>query len=269
MPERTRPCPKCGGTMSLRLGEFQCGSCEHTEPAGPPPQEERQGGGRQPSQWESRASRGVRRASSTPPASSPWEHGPIQPPPVPPQPPPPGQLPLGQYGYSSWEAGYHDLYEGSAQPRRVGGLHTEKVVCFGIMAGLYALGIILLLVMIGWFYSMFQGELGAGEVAIGGLLWGSVLIAVIGAVVWLWLIWFALFGTQTTVKWGCMAWTALGSLGSIWTVLSPGPIMAGEAFGPEADVARGFAVVFALLNLAFSCWFISILYRDAQQMQQG
>lgn len=31
MAEKTKPCPKCSGTMSYRLGEFTCDQCGHTE----------------------------------------------------------------------------------------------------------------------------------------------------------------------------------------------------------------------------------------------
>jgi hypothetical protein len=196
---------------------------------------------------------------------------------MPPPPPPPGQFPLGQYGYSSWEAGYRGPYEGPAHPPRADGLHTEKVVCFTIFAALYGFGILVSLVIVGAINSMLHGEMGeifqsgqhAGLPMLTAILWVSVLGETIAAVVWLSLIWFALFGTKIMVKWGCTAWTAIGSLGSLWTVFSPGPITAGEALGPSADVVRRFAVVFALLNLAFSSWFISILYRDAQEIQQG
>jgi len=36
MSEKSRPCPKCDGVMYFRLGEFQCASCDHTEPLDKP-----------------------------------------------------------------------------------------------------------------------------------------------------------------------------------------------------------------------------------------
>jgi len=31
--KKTKPCPKCGGTMEFRLGDFECAECGHTESA--------------------------------------------------------------------------------------------------------------------------------------------------------------------------------------------------------------------------------------------
>jgi len=132
MPEKTRPCPQCGGTMSFRLGEYQCGSCSYSESGAAPP-EERRGSQPPPSQWESRVSRGTR---ATPQGSSPGALGGARP-------APPASLwsaPDAQEsqaesspGLTSWELGYRDLHEGSPK-RRGGTVGKRKSSCAGVIS---------------------------------------------------------------------------------------------------------------------------------------
>jgi len=251
--------------MSLRLGEYQCGSCEHTEPAGPPPQEERQGGGRQPSQWESRASRAVGRASSTLPAGSPWEHGPIQPPAMPPPPPPPGpgQPSHTQYGYSTWEAGYRDLYEGPARGRSGDPLQGEKSLYFGIVAGFAGLRLLAIITA-----AIAGSSAGASSPAGPGQPVAVVFVDIAAELGSLWLIWFALYSTQLWAKWGCMGCAALSIISSLIILLSASTIISEARLGPVAGTVTSGLWFFVLLALAFQGWFILILFRDVQQLQQ-
>jgi len=116
MPEKTRPCPQCGGTMSFRLGEYQCGSCSYSESGAAPP-EERRGPQLPPSQWESRVSRSTRgtRTPSAPAAPggvkpvaapTPWTSHDAQEEPT-----------VTTSGFTSWEAGFHEMYEGKPGKR--------------------------------------------------------------------------------------------------------------------------------------------------------
>lgn len=110
MPEKSKPCPQCGGTMSLRLGAYECAECGHLGDVQSPQPPEDLGGIRRPGfrreKW---------RPSSPPRAASP-----------------------------SPEARHELAFDADEQPAkdRLSTLDVEKRIYFGITVALAVIGVL-------------------------------------------------------------------------------------------------------------------------------
>ena len=75
------------------------------------------------------------------------------------------------------------------------------------------------------------------------------------------LLWLTLFGRELWLKWTCLGCTGLGALLMGGSLLAGG--VAGSMFGEAYSSASSFVQL--LINL----WFLSILWRDIQQLNNG
>lgn len=282
MSEKTKPCPQCGGVMHFRLGEFQCAACDYHETAAQPKTEERPAAGNQRREsWQAAIGStlpGGKQYSGQPlpPSSPPTSSN--QPAPIagsytdPPQPPAPGAL----FGGSSWER-----IPASAAPLRDmhSTLEMEKRVYFVIYVSMQALTLIVVAIM----FAMTRGLLqvsGAGMPTTPGvpslaqlnaampMLLGIYIVSLLIAVG---VVWWALFGSETWVKWCCMGCVGIGLVSSLFNI---GQSLTGmAAFSqlgvPITGALQALFLTTFILSLAWQVWFVSILYRDVQQRQYG
>ncbi len=282
MSEKVHPCPKCGGTMTYRLGEYQCGSCDYSEQAAAQHKEERGGGIHRHEQWQSgvgstittQRSGGYTGKLITPPdASSPAS----APPPAftgyeaPPAPPASGTL----FGESSWE---HREYQGGPI-RDIGDtLAAEKRIWFLIYVILQSISIVVFLLLATVGRSLLESTMSAGGPPLSSdmaqvmaLLPAGVVMLIIAMLIGIALTWWALFGTEIWAKWcclGCFAWGVLMSIGQVFQALVPSALL--MTAGPASQFGAVYAVFMiclAVVQMGFQGWLISILYRDIQQRQ--
>ena len=238
MTERTKECPRCGGAMSFRLGEYQCNSCDYREPPAPSkPESTRRESVSRRTPWlptigsnlpsgrqytgDLQPAKPSPREAAPPSAYGGMDERPAQ------QPPPPRG-----FAAPSWEAV-------PFTPTRVRTvvrsktLQIEKHVCYGlcvlnVVLALAAIGFLMKLLSNPAFGPALQRALGeAGASAPGGVaapLTGGDLQEVMGAamvfcvvvgLVGVLLNWWAFYGTTIWAKWCCMSCLCLAILGSI------------------------------------------------------
>lgn len=282
MSEKTHPCPKCGGVMDYRLGEFQCGSCDYSEPAGAQQKDERGAGGVQRREsWQSGigSTLGVGHSSYTgkliaPPdatrsqeSAPPSAYGGLD---APPPPPPPGTV----FGQSSWE---RTEYGGAI--RDIGDtLAVEKRIYFIVYIALQSLFLIFIVLMVTIGRRFIEAALAAGAQPLSsesaGVMEMLPMVAamyVIGILIAIALTWWVLYGSEIWAKWCCMGCSAIGlliSFGQLISVFAPSALMvASGTSGMFGGASAAITIIMVIVQLGWQAWFMSILYRDIQQRQ--
>ncbi len=239
------PCPQCGAAMSFRLGEFECESCGYIEPVVKPQEQRGTGPGFRREQWGGGTAFPSSHGGGNYSLPGQYQGTPAAPPP-----PPPGSTFYGQNNI------YGSPYE-SAPPPNTGSLDIEKKIYFGLQVASNLFLAVMLIIGAG-FASSAAGMRELAELDVPpGVIPGIVVIVVIAQFLGLALSWFVLFSDQTWIKWTCGGCTAL----SLLFVLI-------GMFAPVASAIEGGSNIFSgIIQLALSGWFLSILWRDIQRLQ--
>jgi hypothetical protein len=284
MSEKAHPCPKCGGTMDYRLGEYQCRSCDYIETAAQQKEERDTPGGQRRESWQSGIGSTLPPSRSgytgkllTPPTAtggqtgaSPSAYGDFE---APPPPPPAGTV----YGQATWEggAGY-----GGAGAAISDTLATEKQIYFIIYAALQGLAIVFLLLLLTVGRKALEAALAAGTPPSGNAVNMAQMMEMLPMIIVFYIIviliavgltWWVLYGMEIWPKWCCMGCSVLillMSVAQLISVFAPSALM--MAAGPAGLLGGGvmaFAVITVIIQVGWQVWFMSILYRDIQQRQ--
>jgi len=245
MAEKTRTCPACGGTMTLRLGEYQCQQCDHSMAAAPVEEPKKSSGYSAPTYGGS-SSYGAGSSKPTLPSGptqgqSQWDPG-AQYRNAPP-PPPPGAM-LG---------GGSDIYAPERAVKTGDGLTMEKNIYFGIAC-------------LGGLLQVIGGFAGAGSSPLGA---GPGVGSIIGALIGLGILYWVLFGEELWAKWACAGCQGIGLISVFGLVASGGSMLASmpQLQGVDPGAISSFLLVLGLVQIAWVGWFISILMRDISQRQ--
>ncbi len=231
---KDKSCPECGGTMSVRLGQYECLDCGHAETAKPAAEEERSGPGFRREQWGHRASQS---------GESPWadardvtrthqEQAAVAPPPA----PAPARAPL--------------KYDPAPT------LGTEKLLLIGIFVIKAAVNVAV---------AARSGPIDAGSQAVSPiaaqLLVELISVGLMGLVIYLPVI---------PLKWCCATYTCFVALLSLaGLILSAVLTPLVGLFIPLGGLSNFAAWTLGLLNVGVQLWLASVLYRDIQKLQAG
>ncbi len=278
MSEQTRSCSKCGEKMHYRLGEFQCGSCDHTEPAAPQKEERSSGAAPRREGWQPSG-------SSTSSSHSSYTGKLLTPPPDPgsqsappgiysggyqaaPPPPPPGTV----YGQAAWERSEAGAGAAGAQSS----LQQEKAIFMWVLGVLSILNILVSIAS-----ASLQSVLGPGILSQGtpgayppdaaGDPAGSVIFVIAQIIVSMLLAGVALYGQTIWLKWSCIGCQSIGLLfiiiGGIAMLAMLGTLTAATSQVPGGGILLTFIGVLLILQIGLQGWFISLIYRDIQERQ--
>jgi hypothetical protein len=284
MSEKAHPCPKCGGLMNYRLGEFQCGSCDYSEQASAQQKEERGAGASYRHEtWQPGVGSTLTPGRSsfsgkliTPP-DAPGSQAGAAPPAftgydaAPPPPPPPGTV----FGQTTWE---HGADRNSDVVFKGDTLAGEKRIYFIVYVALQALAIIFMLLFLTLGRKFVEAALAAGaqpltsqSAGVIEMLPTIVVMYIIAILIAVGLTWWVLYGTEIWAKWCCMGCSGVGlllSLGQLISVFAPSALlMASGAAGALGGGSAAVTIIMVIIQVGWQAWFMSILYRDIQQRQ--
>jgi hypothetical protein len=230
MAEKTKNCPQCGTSMDFRLGVYECPQCGHEEEDKAQPE----------ATAAATSGPGFRKEAWRRPESASQ----------------PGQVPPPQsIGtiYTPGAAPPPGLYSEPSRSREPNSsLHTEKVVYFSLQA----IGFVLLYILVAFALTML-GPVPDVDFNLGL----GIFFSIITNLIYMGLLWFVLFGDQVWAKYCCGGCVLLSLLISV-----PGMFVSAPT-GYNAPGMGVFQIVYILLLIAFNLWFLSILYRDVQQLK--
>jgi hypothetical protein len=262
MGELARFCPQCGAPTLIRLGENQCTKCSFSQPAGAGDADLRGPGsgstaGRQPGSGPGLpGSAKVHSAGQLPGMTTkqPLQGQPVVVESVSWQAPPPQAAP--QQSTSQYMPGGvapADMYSFLPGERRSGsaGLEIEKKIFFGLQA--VSMLIIFFAFLLGG--QMFMTE--AGLYTVSMLTLGVIIVITFALILGLY--YWVLFGSEVWAKWTCMGCVGLSAVSALSGIF----FAAGVSTLPGA----GGNAFTGIINLLITGWFISILWRDVQEIQ--
>lgn len=231
----SKACPKCGTVMDFRLGMYECPQCGHDEePSKPEPTSQSSGPGLRREAWH-RSQPGT--GAQAPGAG---------------QPPLPGQSHVPSPGtlYTPGAAPPPGLYgdEAGARVSKHSTLETEKGVYFGINVALVCLGIIGAFIMVV-----------SGEPSAVANLFGQVIGGAIGLGILYWIFHGASANMKLTCA-GCSAFVLMMMVFGCFAAMTMPEFKDVAAYGVIM-----WGVIFA--QVAWTGWFISILWREAMEMR--
>jgi hypothetical protein len=232
MAEKTRTCPECGGTMAVRLGEFQCQQCGQTLPLTQPEEPAARGGYGSPSYGsgaglQTRGEAGLKTRPTNDPGAQ-YRSAPAPPPAAPP-------------AYAA--SGAAGMYSPDARSSG-GSLEVEKKVFLGLQ--------------VLWILVQVVGGFMADPMT-------GVLTLVIGAVI-LGLYYWVFMGEELWAKWACTGCLGLGAISTLVTMFSGAGYMKllPQLQGVSESAINSFLLVVGIIQLLWTGWIISILWRDIQ-----
>jgi len=246
MAEKTKPCPKCGGVLHLRLGELQCELCDYSEPAPKQEDDARRGSFGAPKHWKPPVSAGAEHepASSVETAATQF------------------MLEFGHVAGDS--AAWYSLTRPTADV-----LVKEKNIYYGITLGLAALLILAVLLadsFLSWLSTITGNLIFMSKYMRTDIRTVAALILnVIGLII----LWRVIYGPDIWLKWLSIGFLALGLLGMIIPVFaflftSQGYQEITAGFLPQASA---IIVLVIAAFIAWYGWLMAILYRDIKQLQ--
>ncbi|MDQ3023446.1 MAG: hypothetical protein M3R04_03520 [bacterium] len=263
MADKTRKCPQCSGTMHLRLGEFQCDQCGHS--MAPGAEEPQQSGHSGPAY-------GVPRSGSEAAPGTYSSIGSSLGPAVNKQ-PLPGNAPVHDPGaqYRAKSTGTEtgttapgkgmpgnapaDMYASTERVRSSddGSLNTEKMIYFGVTCAWVALTMI----------SGFSGYSAAQ--AISPMAGGFAML--VGGLITLGLYYWVLFGEEVWGKWTCLGCTGFALLSAFGTMFTGASALQAlpQLQSVSAQAIQSFLLVVGIIQVLWSGWLLSILWRDVQR----
>lgn len=245
--EHSQRCPDCGAVMEYRLGLSECGSCGRIDDRLPPPPDaEVEAGDGKPAHERAREYRErVDRDPAEEPAS--W------------LPPPPPEAGLSRFLVGQPEqpeTTYVSLYPS---------LPAEKRVIIWLIGLPQVLGIVFVIVTIGSLHAMTGGislppdpEIQSMQSQMNMIVAGMIA----GTLIYVGVVYAALFLDSIPLKWGCGVCTVLLALMAIISFLFPSPSDF-EGYGSGYDV--GGAMLGRLILVALWIWLVSIFYRDLRE----